>query len=68
MSSTPSAAVTATEIGALATRLTGLGTAAGAACQGIDQLRALEELKAAVAAAQVRVTAALTVSEQRQQR
>ncbi len=58
MSSTPSASVTATEIGALAARLTGLGTVACAGSQRIDQLRALEELKAAVAAAQVRVTAA----------
>ncbi len=35
------------------------------ATERVDQLRALEELKAAVAAAQVRVTAALTVSVQR---
>ncbi len=71
MSFTPSAPVTATDITALAAHLTGLGTGEQVevgAGERIDQLRALEALKAAVAAAQVRVTAALAADEQQEQR
>ncbi len=70
MAFTPSAAVTATEITALATKLARLGDTDHevAADVRIDQLRALEELKASVAAAQARVTAALASAEERQAR
>ncbi len=65
MAFTPSASVSATEITALAGHLTGLGTVTCAASEHVDQLRALEELKASVAAAQARVTAAFAAAEQR---
>ncbi len=69
MSSTSRTAGNTAAVLGLTRRLAALdftrGDAAGASAERIDQLRALEELKAAVAAAQVRVTAALTVSEQR---
>ncbi len=69
MSSTSRTAGNTAAVLGLTRRLAALdftrGDAAGASAERVDQLRALEELKAAVAAAQVRVTAALTVSVQR---
>ncbi len=71
MAFNPSAAVTATEIAALATKLAEVEAADSIevpAGERIDQLRALEELKASAAAAQARVTAALAAEEDRQAR
>ncbi len=68
MAFTSSASVSATDIAGLATQLAGVegdDTIEVSAGERIDQLRALEGLKATVAAAQARVTAAFAASEQR---